>query len=89
MYKITDYTKQRAKELNLIVKPSTFQNKKIDVYDLENNLIARIGDKRYFDYPTYIINDGLDYANKRRKLYFNRHKNDENITGLLSKYLLW
>ena len=32
MYRITDYTKQKAKELNVTVKQSTNKNKKIDVY---------------------------------------------------------
>ena len=31
-YVITQYTKQRAKELNVIVKQSTNKNKKIDVF---------------------------------------------------------
>ena len=32
MYHITNYTKQKAKELNVQVKPSTNSKKKIDVY---------------------------------------------------------
>lgn len=53
MYKISDYSKQQAKKLNVSIKPSTSKNKKIDVY--KNNVkIVSIGQKGYKDYPTYI-----------------------------------
>ena len=32
MYRITDYTKKQAKRLGLVVKPSSVEGKKIDVY---------------------------------------------------------
>ena len=31
-YHITEYTKQKAKEINVIVRPSTNKNKKINLY---------------------------------------------------------
>jgi hypothetical protein len=54
MYDIKKYSFDQAKKLNVIIKPSTRKNKKIDVYDKTNNLIASIGDKKYKDYPTYL-----------------------------------
>ena len=51
-----------------------------------------IGDSLYKDYPTYIQENGLDYAKVRRALYHNRHKKDIDIkgsNGWLSSILLW
>jgi len=58
MYKITEYTKARAKELGVTVKPSTNKNKKIDVYK-SGIKIASVGGINqdgtpYMDYPNYI-----------------------------------
>jgi hypothetical protein len=91
MYRITDYTKQKAKELNVTVKQSTNKNKKIDVYK-NNKKIASVGSIKNYDYPTYIINNGLEYANERRKLYKIRHNKDRNIknsNGFYADKLLW
>ena len=49
-------------------------------------------DREYKDYPTYIQENGLDYAKVRRALYHNRHKKDIDIkgsNGWLSSILLW
>ena len=91
MYKITKYTKNKALKLKVEVKPSKNKSKKIDVF--KNGVkIASIGAKGYKDYPTYIKEKGLKYANKRRKLYKLRH----NKTRLkkwsnswLADQLLW
>ena len=41
----------------------------------KNNVkIATIGDSKYKDFPTYVIENGLEFANKRKKLYYIRHK---------------
>jgi len=91
MYHITNYTKQKAKELNVNVKPSTNKNKKIDVFK-NNKKIASIGSIKNFDYPNYIIKNGLEYANERRKLYRIRHNKDRNIknsNGFYADKLLW
>jgi hypothetical protein len=91
MYRITDYTKQKAKELNVNVKLSSNKNKKIDVYR-NNKKIASVGAKGYNDYPTYIIKNGLEYANERKKLYKIRHSKDRNIknsNGYFADRLLW
>ena len=91
MYRITDYTKKKAKELNVVVKPSTTKNKKIDVY--KNNIkIASVGAIGYNDYPTYIIKNDKAYAHERRRLYRIRHSKDRNIknsNGYYADRLLW
>jgi hypothetical protein len=51
MYHITDYTKKKAKEIGVQIKPSTKKNKKIDVFR-DGRLIVSVGDIRYYDYPT-------------------------------------
>ena len=88
-YKITDYSYKKAKELGVVIKLSETKNKKIDVYK-NNKKIATIGDDRYLDYPTYIQEKGLEYANERRKLYRKRHKKDlSKGNGFFANRILW
>jgi hypothetical protein len=89
MYQITDYSFQQAKKLNVIIKPSTRKGKKIDVYDNNNKFIISIGDINYSDYPSYIKEKGLKYADERRRLYHVRHKKDSNLAGKFAKNILW
>lgn len=88
-YTITNYSKQKAKEYDVIIKPSKKKNKKIDVYK-DNKLIASIGAKGYKDYPTFILEEGKEYADKKRELYRKRHKKDlTSGNGLWTNRLLW
>ncbi len=89
MYQITDYSFQQAKKLNVIIKPSTRKGKKIDVYDNNNKFIVSIGDINYMDYPSYIKEKGVKYADERRRLYHVRHKKDSNLAGKFAKNILW
>ena len=91
MYQIKPYSYNQAKRLNVIIKPSTRKNKKIDVFDKNNNFITSIGDIKYKDYPTYLlINKNL--ADERRRLYKIRHKQDKDVIGSAGYYanlILW
>ena len=87
MYDITEYTKNKAKEIGCEVKPSTDKKKKIDVY-CDGQKVASVGAVGYSDYPTYIKNKGKDYADKRRKLYHQRHTKD-SLGEYLALWLLW
>ena len=88
-YKITDYSYQKAKQLNVDIKPSTNKNKKIDVFK-NNKKIASIGSINYLDYPNFIKKKGLEYANQRKKLYKLRHKKDLNSkNGFYANKILW
>ena len=87
-YKITDYSYQQAKKLNVEIKPSSNKKKKIDVFKNDKK-IASIGSISYNDYPTF-IKKGLDYANQRKKLYRLRHKKDLNSgNGYFASKILW
>ena len=91
VYTITKYTLKRAKQLGVTVKPSQNKTKKIDVFK-ENKKIASVGAYGMNDYPTYIINNGLAYANNRRRLYKIRHNSDRKLKwsrGWLADNLLW
>ncbi len=88
MYKITDYSFKQAKKLNVDIKPSTNKNKKIDVFK-NNKKIASIGAKGYLDFPSHIEESGLKYAQERRKLYKQRHKNDKSLNGFYANKILW
>ena len=91
VYKITSYTKDKANQLGVTVKSSDNKKKKIDVFK-NNKKVASVGAVGYRDYPTYINDKGLEYANERRRLYRIRHKNDKNILGSNGYYantLLW
>jgi hypothetical protein len=95
-YKITNYTKSKAKQLGVEVKPSKNKTKKIDVFKLGKK-VASVGAKGMNDYPTYMelekkkkVEKGT--ANKRRRLYKIRHKKDKDVKGTAGFYadkLLW
>ena len=92
MYNISPYSYKSAERLELNIKPSKYKNKKIDVYDRNHKYLCSIGDSRYKDYPTYYSMYGKEYAEKRRDLYFIRHKNDMNVygtPGFFSAHILW
>jgi hypothetical protein len=91
MYDIKEYSYKKAKQLNVIIKPSKHKNKKIDVYDKNNNFICSIGDINFFDFPTYLTID-KDLAKQRRKLYkIRREKNRhiKNTKGFHADQILW
>ena len=90
-YKIKQYTIDQAKKYGYEVKVSKNKKKILDVYK-DNIKIGSIGNSQYKDYPTYIQENGLDYAKVRRALYHNRHKKDiemKGSNGWLSSILLW
>lgn len=87
MYIIQPYTYKRAKELGVVVKPSTVRGKKIDVYD-EGKKVASIGAVGYKDYPTYLKENGKEYADDRRRLYHIRHTK-KTLKEQLALRLLW
>jgi hypothetical protein len=101
MYSIKKYTYNKAKQLGVIVKPSTNKTKKIDVFRKGTDgrtrsdgrkKIASIGANGMNDYPTYIQKRGLAYAKTRRRLYRMRHERDRHIRGTPGYYadkLLW
>lgn len=86
-YKITSYSKGKAKELNVTIKPSTNKKKKIDVFKNDRK-IATIGDINYPSYPDYLKKD-KSVADERRRLYKIRHSKNTNITGYYSDKILW
>ena len=88
MYHISDYSYQKAKELNLEIFPSKRKYKKIDVYK-NGKYIASIGDNRYMDFPSILAKEGREIAEKHRKLYHARHRNDDGIAGRLALAILW
>ena len=91
MYKITSRQKDNADKLGVTIKPSTNKNKKIDVF--KNGIkIASIGAIGYKDYSIHLAENGIQYANERRRLYRIRHQNDRTKTGTAGYYadkILW
>ena len=90
MYKISKYTKDKAKKLGVSVKPSTNKKKKIDVFK-DKKKIASVGAIGYKDYPTYLKEDKKK-ADVRRKAYKKRHEKDRHKKGSNGYYadqLLW
>ena len=85
MYKITAYTKRKAREYGVKVKPSTNPSKKIDVFDKNGDKIASVGGIRkngvpYMDYPNYIKKIGKEKADIKRKNYLKRHSKEQKTT---------
>jgi len=92
MYKIKPYTLEKARELDVVVKPSNIKKKKIDIYNKKGEYITSVGHISYSDFPTYIESKGFDYALKRRDLYKIRNNKYRHIVGSDSWYadnLLW
>ena len=92
MYEILPYTHQKANELGVVVKPSKIPKYKIDVYDKKGTFIFSGGASGYKDYPHYIKEKGINYANERRRLYQIRHEKDIKVVGgrgSIINHLLW
>jgi hypothetical protein len=87
MYKISPYAYEMAKKIGVVIKPSTRENKKIDVYK-NNQKIASIGSLGMNDYQIYLKTHGKEFADERRRLYHLRHPLN-TLTEKLSKQLLW
>ena len=87
MYPISDLTKQRAKEIGVIVKPSTNPKKKIDVF-YDGEKVASVGDITAKDYHLYLAEEGKEIADERRRLYHMRHKK-KSLGEYLALWLLW
>lgn len=95
-YKILPYSFRKAKELGVVIKPSSNPLKKIDVFK-NGKKVATIGARGMNDYPTYLEKEKKGYfekgyANKRRKLYKERHEKDRHKVGSNGYYadkILW
>jgi phage gp16-like protein len=85
-YKIKPYHLEQAKRLGVTIKPSSKKFYKLDIYK-DNEYLTSIGDKRYLDYMLYMEIDP-ELAEKRRKLYWNRHKKD-GLREKLAREILW
>ena len=88
MYQITEYSYRKAKDLGVTIYPSKRKYKKIDVYK-DGKYITSIGDNRYMDFPSILAKYGQEIANKHRRLYRARHKNDDGVAGKLAMHILW
>jgi hypothetical protein len=89
MYDIKAYTKARAREYGVQIRPSTNIKKKIDVFK-DGKKIASIGSIGYKDFPTYTEEDGPVVAERRRKAYRIRHEKDRHSgNGFWADRLLW
>ena len=62
-YKISNYSKRKAKKLGVVIKPSKVKHKKIAVFKNKKK-VADIGDSRYNDFTTYTK---LERAGKVKK----------------------
>lgn len=75
---------KKAKAIGVTIKPSTVQNKKLDVYK-DGRKVASIGDVRYEDFNTH-------KDEKRRAAYKKRHEKYRHLVGTPSYYadrILW
>jgi hypothetical protein len=90
-YDIKPYTYHQAKLLDVKVFPSDNPKYKIEVYDGDTGqFLFYGGDPDYSDFPTYAETHGLEYAKRRRKLYWIRHaKEPRGSRGWYIKKLLW
>ncbi len=90
-YILRDYTRRRAEDLGVDVRPSTKSNKKIDVLR-DGKVIASVGARGMGDYPTYMATHDKSFAEERRRLYKKRHERYRTIKDTPSWWadqLLW
>ena len=100
-YTIKQYSRDKIQELNNTLDTSDFSiklskdpSKKIDVF-LREKKITSIGDINLLDFPSYIEERGIEFANKRRDAFYNRFRRlpdikDGKITPMFwSRFLLW
>lgn len=88
--------KNKAKKIGVEIKPSSNKNKKYDAYK-DGVKQASFGAKGYMDYEKYKQRDGKEIADKKRKAYRARHKDDINVktrdgkltAGYLANKILW
>ena len=91
-YKILYYSYKKASKLGVHIESSKKKNKKIDVYDKNNNYLCSIGDNRYLDYPYYLKYYGSDIAIKKKINYRKRHHKDILklfSPGYYAYHILW
>jgi hypothetical protein len=91
-YQIKQYSRDRAKQLNVKIKPSSNPKKKIDVFDKNDKFIVSIGAIGYMDYPTYLETSNKALADTKRKAYKARHEKDRHVketAGYYADQILW
>ncbi len=92
MYRIKQYSYDKAKMLGVQIFPSDNPKHKIEVYDKSGKFLFYIGDPKDSYYPTYLETDGEVYASTRRQLYRKRHAKEGNKKGTRGYYafhILW
>ena len=90
LYKVEPYSLTRAEQLGVILKPSANVKRKIDIYDKEGQYICSCGDSRYYDFPYYLNQYGLEYAEAKRHLYHIKNKpKRKNTASFFEKEILW
>lgn len=91
-YHILPYTYTKAKQLGVKIYPSENPKYKLEVYDNNGVFITYCGANGYKDFPTYVLEKGLQYALRRQELYKIRHQKDRTKIGSRGYYadqLLW
>lgn len=92
MYEITPQQHKIAKKLGVHIFPADNHKYKIDVYDWNGVYILSCGASRYNDYFLFKKKYGKEYAEERRRLYYDRHHKDLKKLGSRGYYswcLLW
>jgi hypothetical protein len=87
MYKIRPYHLKQADSLGVEIKPSSTKFYKLDVFK-DGKYLTSIGDRRYLDYQLYMEIDP-ELAERKRDLYWKRHKKDNGIRGIMAREILW
>lgn len=88
-YKIEPEQRRNAAKIGVKIKPSTRKNKKIDVFDQNDNYLTSIGDINYLDFYKYMRIDPIE-ARIRQKSYLKRHKNrKKGSAGYYANKILW
>ena len=75
MYTITQHTRDAAKRIGVVVRPSKLKGKKIDVFK-DGKKVASVGAVGYGDFGTFLKTLGPIKAARRRRAYLRRHSTE-------------
>ena len=92
MYQIEEGSFKAARKHNVIIRPATNVDKKIDIFNQDDKKIATIGANGMKDYWKYLKEDGIEVAKEHRRRYKIRHNKDRHVyhsNGWWADKILW
>jgi len=94
-YRVKDRQRTKAKQMGYTIKSSKVKNKKLDVFDKDQQKAASIGALGYRDYASLLQKGDKELADRVRNAYIKRHakepksKDGKPTPSRFSDIILW